>query len=168
MNRIIACQGFTCGAWGLIVLIAAVTAVACGDVNVDLTRPFDLIDTGTGVGLRTLEITGSLTASQGACFEATVLYDGKELDGAGVVCPDKEGCPRLDLSAVTTTDSGRHTLSFRVLRQSRDTIDYQARVLIRITRDGLPFEIFLTPDPIRAALLAGEVVSFEFELLDWS
>ena len=163
MNQIIACRGPARCARGLLVLMAAAVALACGDVSFDLTRPLFPIDTSTGIGLRTLEITGSLTAAHGTCFEATVLYDGVELEGSRIVCSAAEGCSRLDLSAVTDTESGRHTISFQVIRQSRDAIDYRAQLRIRISREGLPFELFLTPDPIRALMVAGEVVTFEVE-----
>lgn len=166
MIRSIACRGITRIAWGLLALIAAVTVVACGDVNFDLTRPVTPIYTSSGVGLRTLEISGSLTAAHGTCFEATVLYDGLEIAGSRVVCSDAEGCRKFNLTAVTSTDSGRHTISLRIIRQSRELIDYRAEIAIRISREGLPFVLPISPEPVRATLQAGQEATFEIEFFD--
>jgi hypothetical protein len=140
-------------------------AATCGDVNFHATAPSPVVP-GTGAGVRNLTITGSLTAEQGGCIEARVLYDGRELPGSTVVCPDDEGCTRLNLAAETTTASGLHMLSFQVLRQPLAATTYVAEVTIRMTREGLDFVLPISPDRVRATLRAGETVDFELRFVD--
>lgn len=146
-------------------LLAALLAAACGDVNFHATAPSPVVPQ-TGAGIRTLAITGSLTAEQGGCIEARVLYDGRELPGSTVVCPDDAGCTRLNLSAETTTASGLHTLSLQVLRQPLAATTYVAEVTIRITREGLDFVLPISPNQVRTTLRAGETVNFELSFAD--
>jgi len=154
--------------WRLPLLALALTAAACGDVKVDWTAPTPVFPNGGAAGIRNLQITGSLTAEQGTCIEARVLFDGKEVPGSGIVCADASGCTRLDLAAVTTSESGRHTISFQVLRQPLDSTVYIAEVTIRLTREGLPFMLPISPTPVRATLKAGESVTFELNFTDWT
>jgi len=151
---------------GAVVVGLVLLAAACGDVNISPTAPAAPFFTGSGLGVRNLEITGSLTAEDGTVVEARVLFDGKELAGSNVVCPLPAGCTRLDLKATTTSPAGRHTVSFQVLRQPSETTTYLAQTKVRITRDGLTFVLPFSPDPIRAALRAGESITFEFDLID--
>jgi hypothetical protein len=113
--------------------------------------------------LRSVDIIGSLTAEDGSCIEATILYDGRELPGARTVCSKASGCARLDLTGVVQSTTGRHTLSFQVLRQSSETVDYRAAATIVVSRDGLPMTASLTLEPARSALRAGEALTFDFE-----
>lgn len=151
---------------GLAILAAALVAASCGDVDVNPAAPSEALPSGA-VGIRTLQVTASLAAEQGACLEARVLYDGMAVPGSTIVCPDSSGCARLDFNVTTTSTSGRHTLSLQVVRQSLDRATYVADVHIQLTREGLPFRLPISPDPIRAALRAGERVDFEFVFLDW-
>lgn len=151
--------------WSLLVTLAGLAAAACGDINFQPTTP-TWVFPGGGAGIRTLYITGSLTADRGTCLEARVLYDGRALPGSTVVCPDPGGCIRLDLSAETTTGGGRHTLSFQVVRQPGGDAVYVAEVSVRMTREGLGFVLPIRPDPVRATLHAGEVVSFRLDFAD--
>jgi len=151
--------------WGVLVVLGALLAPGCGDVNIEPWSPTWVFPRG-GVGLRTLHITASLTAEQGGCIEARVLYDGQALPDSTVVCPDAAGCVRLDLTAETTTGSGRHTLALQVVRQPHDATVYVARVSMRMTRDGLGFVLPISPDPVRTTLRAGGIVSFELQFLD--
>lgn len=64
-------------------------------------------------------------------------------------------------SGVARTATGRHTIAFRVLRQSADTVDYVAEVTLRVTRDGSSQVVTLPLDPARVALQSGQVVSFD-------
>lgn len=151
---------------GLAILAAALAATSCGDVDLSPVAPSESWRPGN-VGVRTLQVTASLTAEQGACVEAQVLYDGMAVPGSTVLCPDAPGCARLDFNVRTTSTSGRHTLSLQVVRQSLDRATYVAEAHIQITRDGLPFLLPISPDPIRAALRAGERVDFELTFVDW-
>lgn len=151
--------------WGLLAVLAAVLAGGCGDVNVGPLSPTPT-SPGTGVGIRMLHITGTLTAEQGGCVEARVLYDGTPLPNSTVVCPDESGCARLALAGETTTTAGRHTLALQVLRQQQDSTVYLAEVTVRMTREGLTFVLPLSPSPVRTALRAGDAVSFALQFVD--
>jgi len=153
------CRGALAGVAGLL-------AVGCGDINFNTPTTPTWTFPGSGAGIRTLQITGSLTAEQGTCIEARVLYDGRELPDSRTVCPDEAGCVRLDLSGETTTGAGRHTLSFQVLRQPDGATAYVADVSIRLTREGLSFVYRMSPDPVRKTLRAGDTVSFQLSFQD--
>lgn len=165
MMRLTCCRGPLRWALGLSILAAALTAAACGDVNISPTEP-DFSFSSDGVGIRSLQIAGSLTAENGTCLEATVLYDGKELPGSNVLCPDAAGCTAMDLAAVTTSAAGRHTISFKVLNQPLEATVYVAKVTVRVSREGLPFVLPISRGPVRATLRAGESVTFEFNFVD--
>jgi len=163
---------------GLQVLVwaAALTMIACtGDMNFSPTAPtsgdfpfgdgdFPFDPDGTLGPGRNLAIVGSLTAEQGTCFEATVLYDGKELAGARTVCREPSGCTNLKLTAFTTSStSGRHTISFQVLRQSSRAVPYLADATVRVSRDGISWDgVNLPLGWTHAKLRAGESVDFDF------
>ena len=101
--------------WALQILVwtAALAFVACdNDVNFNPVAPAfpnraAFPDVTTAGPNRTLEILGSLTAEQGACIEATVLYDDEELEGGRAVCSDASGCAKLELSAEVLSTAGR-------------------------------------------------------------
>jgi hypothetical protein len=129
---------------------------------------FDFSTPGTTLaGVRSVEITGSLTARDGSCIEATILYDGRELPGARTACAAANGCARLDLTGVVQSTSGRHTLSFQVLRQSTEAVDYLAEATILVSRDGLAMVLTLALEPTQAALRAGDAVTFAVDFRDW-
>ena len=113
---------------------------------------------------RTLEIEGVLQIENGACHEATVLYDGLEVAGARSRCPDPSGCAELELAAEVWTASGHHTISFQVLRQAGDVADYRAEGTVRVSRDGVNLRgVPLRLGPAHASLTAGEAVTFDIE-----
>jgi hypothetical protein len=123
--------------------------------------------TNPALGERALQIAGSLEARDGSCLEATILYDGKELVDARAVCPGFSECARLELEAITRTLDGHHTISFQVLRQSEEVIDYLVEGTVLVTRDGLSLGGVTMPlEPTRASLRAGDVVTFDIEFTD--
>lgn len=149
-----------------VIWAAALALVGCDtDVNVNPTAPTFPSFTPAGPG-RSLEILGSLTAAQGSCLEATVLYDGQELEGARAVCREAAGCATLELSAVAHSDPGHHTISFQALRQAPEAVDYWAEGAVRVSRDGLPFEATIALEPTRARLRSGQSVTFEIHFLN--
>ena len=114
---------------------------------------------------RTLEISVTLTALEGSCVEATLFYDGVELAEAHRTCAD--GCTRLELSAFTPRTAGDHTLEVRVLRQSREAVDYRVAGEALIIGSTPRFSIPL--GPTQQTLRAGESVSYQlrFDVALW-
>jgi hypothetical protein len=147
----------------VLVWAAALAVIACGDVNISPTGPtFGDAPFAPVGGGRNLEIVGSLTAEQGSCFEATVLYDGEELAGARTVCGKASGCARLKLTALARSSTGHHTISFQVLRQSPAAVRYVAHGSVVVSRDGLSLGgVTLPLGPTGARLRPGESVSFD-------
>lgn len=149
-----------------LVWAAALLLVACdNDVHFSPTAPRWPND--SLVGDRSLQISGSLTAEGGSCLEATILYDGVELAGARARCHDPGGCAELELAATSRTRAGRHTISFRVLAQSAEVVEYLGRGELLVTREGLSLggaRIHLGPE--RATLRAGESLDFEVSFVD--
>lgn len=142
---------------------ASLTAVACdSSVSFNPTAPeFPFAEPGSG---RNLQISGRLVTEQGSCLEATVLYDGMELKKARAACPKASGCAKLELEASLLSTSGHHTISFQVLRQSAEAVDYRVEGSVLVRRQGMA----LAGDTIRlrptsARLRAGEMVTFEIE-----
>jgi len=145
--------------------VAALTGLACDNsMNFSPTAP-DWSDWPTSAaGTRNLQISGTLEIEGGACLEATVLYDGRELRGARSRCPQSPGCARLELEASTPSETGRHTISFQVLRQSQEVLDYVAEGTVRVSREGVALGgVAMSLGPKPARLEAGEAVSFEVE-----
>lgn len=146
-----------------VLIFAALTIVACdSDVNFSPTVPRTPNIT---VGARTLKISGSLEADRGSCQEATILYDGRELSGARTRCIDPGGCAKLELAAITPTSAGHHTVSFQLLRQSREAVNYSARGTVVVSRQGQPLDgLAISLGPTRARLRPGESVTFELSI----
>jgi hypothetical protein len=157
----------------VLVWATALTVVACNnDVNFNPVAPtFPNLPTFSNVTTagpgRSLEIRGSLTAEQGSCLEATVLYDGKELAGARAVCPEGPGCTKLELAADARSTRGHHTISFQVLSQSPEAVEYVAEGRVLMSRDGIPLEMTIDLEPTRATLRPGESVTFEVNFLNF-
>ncbi|MEJ2085114.1 MAG: hypothetical protein P8Y44_05465 [Acidobacteriota bacterium] len=151
-------------AW-ILLLAATLIASACDNsVNFTPTAP---VWTDVDSGVRALVISGELKADDGACLEATVLYDGEELVGARSICSKSAGCKRLQLEAQTYSASGHHTISFKVLRQSRKAVNYEASTSILVTRENIALGgATLQPQPTQARLRAGESVSFDIDFSD--
>lgn len=148
----------------VLVSVAVVTVAACGDVNVGPVAP-EWPDPEPGI--RTLQISGDLRAQDGSCFEATVLYDGEEVADARTVCARARGCARLELEATVRSWSGHHTISFQVLRQSQNVVDYLAEGTVLVSRDGVSLGGVAMPlKPSQARLREGGVVSFEIDFRD--
>ena len=146
--------------------VAALGALAC-DNSVSFTGPtVPESPVGSRAGIRNLQIYGSLEARDGAFLEATVFYDGVELAAARSRCPEP-GCARLELQAQTPSPSGHHPISFRVLRQSRETLDSVGAGRVLVLREGVMLGGATLPlGPVRADLAEGGAVSFEVEFTD--
>ena len=146
--------------------IAFMIAGCDNDVTFSPTEPrwSDL----TPIGGRTLQISGSLTTADGSCLAATVLFDGREVAGSRSRCPDPTGCASLDLEATTMSTDGRHTVAFKLLRQSSEEADYVASGSVLVTRAGLSLGggATLPLGPRRATLRRGESISFEVDFQD--
>lgn len=155
-----------------LVLSVALTAFACdNDVNINPVAPalphWTFPNATTEGPGRTLEISGSLTATEGSCIEATVLYDGEELAGGRTLCREESGCAKLELNADVDSTSGRHTISFQVMSQSPEAIEYIAEGKVLVTRENIPFAMTLDLAPIRATLRPGERVTFEVDFMNF-
>lgn len=141
-----------------LIAMAALCAFACGEVNI--TGPTAPDWSWSQAGTRSLQIYGTLEVQDGACFEATVLYDGVELAGARSSCAEP-GCTRLQLRASTPSEAGHHTISFKVLRQSQAALDYVAHGNVLVNREGVGLGGVSMPlGPRRASLEAGDSVDF--------
>jgi hypothetical protein len=157
---------------GALVLSTTLTVFACdNDVNINPVGPalpkWTLPNATTARPGRSLEIRGSLTATQGSCIEAAVLYDGKEVAGGRTACREESGCAQLELNANVDSTNGHHTISFQVVSQSPETVEYIAEGEVLVTRDHIPFAMTLDLDPIRVTLRPGESVTFEVDFMDW-
>ncbi len=151
----------------LLVMVAASLALVACDNSVDFSPTPPVVPPFPPIGDRNLQISGSLSAGGGACFVATILFDGVELPGGRTDCPDADGCAKLDLAATTSAGAGTHTISFLVLGQSRGLVDYEARGKVVVTRGGLNFRgrtIYL--EPRSASLRPGESVTYEVVFID--
>ena len=151
-------------AFQALVWAAAMMLVACdNDLTFSPTAPTfpNFAPVGTG---RSVEISGSLTAAEGSCLEATVLFDGAEVAGARARCPNSRGCAEMDLDAITHTSPGHHTISFRVLRQSSEAVSYSAAGRIQVSRDGLSMSSTIPLEPRRATLRTGDGVTYDVEI----
>ncbi len=116
---------------------------------------------------RSLHISGTLEARDGRCIEATVLYDGVELAGARSRCPGAQRCAKLELDAFTRSTSGRHTISFKVLHQSQEVVDYLAEGTVLVDRDGLALGgAYMPLRPTSATLRPGGAITFEINFID--
>lgn len=152
-----------------VVLCAAVLTLAACDNDVNFSPTAPDWPPVTPVGERSLQISGSLTAEPGSCLEATILFDGVELAGARSVCPEPGGCATLTLTAVTSSSSGWHTISFQVLDQSAAAVEYLAQGEVLVTRDGLGLGgVRMGLGPELATLRPGESVSFEVLFSDFT
>ena len=149
---------------GLLVFVVALSAIACdSNVKFSPTQPdWPLAPVESD---RSLEISGHLVAEQGSCFEATILFDGEELRGARSECAKAKGCAKLDLDAFVRSPEGHHTISFQVVRQSEEAIDYLVDGAVRVSREGIGLGgAGLALGPTRVRLQAGDLVTFEFEI----
>lgn len=70
----------------------------------------------------------------------------------------------LELTARVESNTGRHTISFQVLRQSAETVGYSIEGMVTVSRPGVPLLSLILPlGPSRTALRAGESVTFDIE-----
>jgi hypothetical protein len=104
-----------------------------------------------------------LTARQGSLIEATVLFDGEELDGGRTLCREESGCAKLELSANVYSSSGHHTISFQVTSQSPEVVEYIAEGKVLVTRENMPFVLTIDLEPTRVTLRHGEKATFEVD-----
>ena len=159
MKRALIRHGIDSRMWVIWLMAAALSSIGC-DNSVDVTAPeFPTLTPQW----QTFQIIGTLSAVQGSCLEATILYDGIELPGARTVCAQVGGCAQLELRAghIVATP-GRHTIAFQVLSQSPLLVEYLAagEVVAELgPADPVPF------GPVRTTLEAGQRVTFEFDHL---
>lgn len=153
----------------LAMLLPGLVLVACDNqMNISPTVPtFTDITTNFGA-IRTLRISGSLVAEQGSCLRATILFNGVEIQGARTRCEDAQGCAELELAGEIGAPAGHHTITFEVLRQSAESQEYRVTGRVEVSGADLRFlePAILNLRPKRAALQAGEGVSYEIDLLD--
>ncbi len=140
-------------------LAAALTSAAC-ESDVNITGPeFPTLTPQW----QSFQISGTLTAAQASCLEATILYDGQELPGARAVCGKARGCKKLHLQAVSIgATPGPHTIAFRVLRQSAPAVEYEAEGLVVAELGEAPPKIL---GPVHKTLEEGQGVTFDFNSL---
>lgn len=151
------------------VAAAALTTLACDNSMTFKAPTFPDWPDGpfSPPGLRTVQIHGVLEVADGTCLEATVLYDGRELAGARARCPEPSGCAQLELGATVRSEAGHHTISFQVLDQSRERVDYIAAGSVLVSREGLSLGGAAMPlGPAHARLEAGGAVDFEVVFTD--
>jgi hypothetical protein len=154
---------------GALFAVAALTTLAC-DNSMTFKAPTmsDWPEWPVPVpGNRNLEIQGVLEIQDGAVLEATVLYDGEELVGARSRCPERSGCAELELEASVLSATGNHTISFQVLRQSQEVIDYRVEGTVLVSREdvdlgGVPIRL----GPRQARLEAGGAVTFDLRFIN--
>lgn len=151
------------------VLFVGVALLASGcDNDVVFRSPTAPRTPWAPVGDRTLQVSGSLEAIDGTCFAATVFYDGREVEEARVTCPEEAGCGAVELRATIETDAGHHTLSFMVLSQSEEVVEYWATGSVTVFRENLFLTGATLPlGPTRAKLGVGDEIAFELQFEDW-
>lgn len=153
----------------LAMLLLGLALAACdNEINVSPTAVTFPDFSSPVEALRTLHISGTLAAERGSCIKAMILFDGSEINGTRVRCPDSEGCSELDLAGEISAFAGHHTITFKVLRQSAETDDYLATGAVEVSRLdlNLPDPVVIELQPTRASLREGEGVTFEIALLD--
>jgi hypothetical protein len=64
----------------------------------------------------------------GGVLEATVVFDGEELPNARETCFSELGCTPFDLDAMLQVQRGRHTVSFQIIRHTRNLRPYAGRL----------------------------------------
>lgn len=148
-------------------ILLAMTAsmlIACNpEVTVSPTAaPMFNIDPPPGASQR-LRISGTFTTLNGACLEATILLDGRELAGARTSCPDSSGCDELVAEAWTNVSRGRHTIALKVVDQTPAAVDYVVRG-VALTEDTLLPEVVGQLGPTEATLRRGQSKSFVIQV----
>jgi hypothetical protein len=65
-------------------------------------------------------IGGALSSPSGAPLEATLLLDGREIQGARITCQFTAGCPAILMNPGNLLEitPGQHTVSFQLIRQA--------------------------------------------------
>ena len=148
------------------ILLALVVAGCDNEMNIGPTAPQLPHFPHTGNATWTLHISGSLAAANGSLLNATVLFDGQEIDGARIRCEEVKGCAQLELEGVVGTPfRGHHPITFQVLRQAAESDDYLATGIVEVSRVDAPSldPLVIQLEPIRATLQAGEGVTFDIE-----
>jgi len=148
------------------ILLALVVAGCDNEMNIGPTEPQFPVIPSTADAVWTLHISGSLAAANGSLLNATVLFDGQELDGARIQCEEAKGCAQLELGGVVgTAFRGHHPITFQVLRQAAENEDYLATGIVEVSRVDSPSleSLVIQLQPTRATLQAGEGVTFDIE-----
>lgn len=148
----------------LFLILAVALALAACDNDIEITAP-QIPTSNPGVftsseWVQTLHISGTLSAAQGSCLEATILFDGQEIVGARTACFTPDGCATLELRGrAFSVNRGQHTIAFRVLRQSPQVVEYQAAGNVLVELSHLSYDMPL--GPAQATLGSGESVIFD-------
>ena len=148
------------------ILLALVVAGCDNEMNIGPTEPQFPVIPSTADAVWTLHISGSLAAANGSLLNATVLFDGQELDGARIQCEKVKGCAQLELEGIVSTAfRGHHPVTFQVLRQAAENEDYLASGIVEVSRVDAPSldPLVIQLEPIQATLQAGEGVTFDIE-----
>jgi hypothetical protein len=157
---------FRRGARGVLLILVSAAAVAvlgC-DNDVNFQPSLGTFPDFTPVNsARSVEISGRLTTTEGSCLEATVLYDGVEIAEARSQCPNPRGCGEMELTAVTSTSPGHHTISFQVLRQSPEAVRYSADGSVQVARENLSMTFTIPLERKTSMLRARESVSYDVQ-----
>ncbi len=108
-------QRFSSMPWpGALLALAAMLTLAACDSDVNVTGPrfpeVPRIDTPDSIW-----VAGTLATADGYCYEARLLYDGREIDHG--FCRAGGDCSEMKLAGFAPEGGGRHTVELQVLRQ---------------------------------------------------
>ena len=161
MKRALIDDGFESRIWLMLIATAVLMSIGC-DKNINITEPHI---PGPEASSGAIVVVGTMSAQQGACNEATILFDRQELDGARTECANPSGCNQLELeSDYFIARPGPHTVAFKVLNQSTDRVNYTIEGEVSALRDPgdqIPL------GPITTTLTAGESFVFRIGRLPW-
>lgn len=145
----------------MLMLTAALISIGC-DNNINVTEPHI---PGPEADSEAVVVVGTMSADQGTCNKATILFDRQELEGARTECANPDGCTQLELeSDYFWTRIGPHTVAFKVLSQSQDQVTYTIEGEVSALRDAgdrIPL------GPVTTTLGPGESYTFPIGKLPW-
>lgn len=153
-----------CASLALLV-IAATPFTAC-DNDLIVSPTVTGIDLGPG-SIVGVTILANLRTENRVCQEATLFYDGQELEGARTLCLDSaDGCAALQLEASAPIETGSHAIGIEILRQRSALSTYEIDGEVLIGRSGIPPVMVLTLEPRVRELQIGERVTYEVHIPD--
>ncbi len=153
--------------WGLLpLLLVAICALTACDNDLIVSPTVTGIDISPGP-IESVAVIANLSTAEPVCQEATLLYDGQELDGARATCVEaSNGCSELQLDAIAPAEPGSHTIGIEVLRQKRATATYEISGEVLVSRSGIPPLVVLTLEPRVRELQVGDRVTYEIYIPD--